>query len=325
MNDPGRFCPPDYRYRASGFARSEDFRAETLYVAGGLYGNLAALDAIEQLASAERPHVRIVFNGDFHWFDATRSRFAQLARRVGAHIALRGNVETELARTDDVGAGCGCAYPTVVDQRTVERSNRIHLRLRECVAGLRGMREHLAALPMTLVAKVGRLRVGIVHGDAESLAGWRFAHDAFADPGSRSWLGHVRAASRIDVFASSHTCLPALRDVALDAGRLTVINNGAAGIPNFHETTFGVITRIATCPSRHRSLYGLEYDGVFIDALPVHYEQNRWLEDFLADWPPGSPAYQSYFRRLVDGPSFSLDEAAPRATALHAPSREYAA
>jgi hypothetical protein len=312
MNRPGRCCPADYLYGAGELAREADFRAETLYVVGGLYGNLQALDAVEALAGAEAAPVRIVFNGDFHWFDAVAQRFGDVNQRINAHRATRGNVETELSRNEDVGAGCGCAYPEVVDQGIVERSNRILVRLRQCVDALPPTRDSLAALPMTLVADVGRLRIGIVHGDAESLAGWRFAHDAVAAPASRSWLEGIRDTSRIDVFASTHTCLPALRDFSLAAGRLTIINNGAAGMPNFRATSFGVITRIGVSPSPHRPLYGVARDGLFIDALPVHYDQRRWLHDFLEDWPLGSPAHESYFHRLVDGPAFSIDAALSR-------------
>jgi len=310
MSEPGRFCPVDYRYAPGSFARAPDFATETLYVVGGLYGNLRSLDAIERLASREAGRIVIVFNGDFHWFDATSERFAEVSRRVSGQRPLRGNVETEIARADDVGAGCGCAYPGAVDEGTVERSNRILVRLRACVDALPGVRDQLGALPMTLVAAVGHLRIGIVHGDAESLAGWRFAHDALDDPAARSWLEGVRAASGVDIFACSHTCLPALRDFDLDVGRLTVINNGAAGMPNFRGTTFGVITRIGLHPSPHRPLYHVERDGAFIEALPIHYDQQRWLQEFVTIWPPGSPAYASYFNRLIDGPAFSLNEAA---------------
>ena len=71
-----------------------------------------------------------------------------------------------------------------------------------------------------------------------------------------------------------------------------------------------MITRIGLHPSPHRSLYALERDGVFIEALPVHYDQKRWLQEFVTIWPPGSPAHASYFNRLIDGPAFSLNEAA---------------
>ena len=40
----GRMCPVDYRYAPSALARPAEFSAEILYVVGGLYGNLAALD-----------------------------------------------------------------------------------------------------------------------------------------------------------------------------------------------------------------------------------------------------------------------------------------
>ena len=56
----------------------------------------------------------IVFNGDFHWFDAEPDWFAAVERGVSGKRALRGNVETEIARSADVGAGCGCAYPESV-------------------------------------------------------------------------------------------------------------------------------------------------------------------------------------------------------------------
>ena len=83
----------------------------------------------------------------------------------------------------------------------------------------------------------------------------------------------VRRAAKVDVFASTHTCLAALRDFALGAGRLTVINNGAAGMPNFSGSRFGLVSRIGTSPSPHRPLYGMERDGVHIDAIALHI---RW-------------------------------------------------
>ncbi len=315
MMAPGRFCPADYRYAPASFAHMADLHAETIYVVGGLYGNSLALDTIEHMAGGENGAVDIVFNGDFHWLDATQERFANISRRVAAHHCLRGNVETELARASDIGAGCGCGYPASVDSGTVERSNRILAELRQCVGTLPGERQRLAALSMTLVVAINGVRIGVVHGDAESLAGWRFSSDALDAGEARAWLGDIRVASRIDVFASSHTCVPGLRDFALDSGRLTIINNGAAGMPNFRATTFGVITRIGRGPSPHQPLYGVERDGVFIEALPVHYDQSRWLYEFSKDWPPGSSAYESYFPRLVSGPAFSLDDAVGRFSA----------
>ena len=133
-----------------------------------------------------------------------------------------------------------------------------------------------------------------------------FAHDALDDPESHAWRDRVRQSSKVDVFASTHTCLAALRDFALPAGRLTVINNGAAGMPNFSASTFGVISRIATSRSPHRTLYGLLRDDVRIDAIAVHYDRRAFLDRFLARWPQGSSAHQSYFSRIAGGPDYPM-------------------
>ena len=46
MSVPGRVCPVRYRYGPAAIARAPERPAETLYLIGGLYGNLPALDAI---------------------------------------------------------------------------------------------------------------------------------------------------------------------------------------------------------------------------------------------------------------------------------------
>jgi hypothetical protein len=167
----------------------------------------------------------------------------------------------------------------------------------------------LAALPMHLVASVGTARVGIVHGDAGSLAGWRFAHDALDDPANAAWLADVRRLANIDIFASTHTCLAALRHFALPGGPLTIINNGAAGMANFAGSTFGLISRISVRPSPRPALYGMERDGVFIDALAVEFDLPAFLGRFDARWPQGSAAHTSYHQRIVGGPAHTIAQA----------------
>jgi predicted phosphodiesterase len=306
--EAGRTCPRDYVYTPSVLARIPDLATDTLYVVGGLYGNLAAFDAVKRLAARER--AQIVFNGDFHWFDAEPQWFAAIERKVAPYLALRGNVETEIARQEDIGAGCGCAYPASVDSGVIRRSNEILMQLR--AAAPDRARTRLRRLPMHLVVQVGVLRIAIVHGDATSLAGWYFAHDAFGDEGNRRWLEAVYAESHVDVFACTHTCLAVLRDVAFVNGRLTVINNGAAGMPNFAGSRSGVVTRIATSPSPHQPLYGLRRDGVHIDALAVDYDHDAFLEQFLARWPANSPAHESYYKRIMDGLNYLMTQAAPQ-------------
>jgi hypothetical protein len=155
-----------------------------------------------------------------------------------------------------------------------------------------------------------------VHGDATALAGWSFAYDALDQPGASALLQAIRRASRIDVFASTHTCLAVLRDYALPAGRTTVINNGAAGMPNFTGSRMGLITRIARIPSPHVPLYGVMRDGVHIDAIPVAYDQGVFLRRFLSRWPAGSAAHISYFQRISSGPSYEVAQAKPAPAAV---------
>jgi len=303
----GRVCPLDYAYDPAVFARRADFSAGILYVVGGLYGNLAAARAIERMAAVERVDVAIVYNGDFHWFDAGDDWFDAVEQAVAPHRALRGNVETEISRTADIGAGCGCAYPADVADDVVVRSNQILSELRSVAARAPAACTRLAGLPMHLVADVGSLRVGIVHGDANSLAGWSFTREILGVAGAM--LADLRARARIDLVASTHTCLALLHDAALPNGRLTVINNGAAGMPNFAGRRHGLLSRIATTPSPHRPVYGLTRDGVHIDAIEVAYDHGQFLDCFLARWPAGSPAHLSYARRIFDGPAYTVAQA----------------
>ncbi len=293
-----------YRYGPAALAHAPEQTAETLYVVGGLYGNRPALAALRQLAAQEPGPVRLCFNGDFNWFNVDDAGFAAVNRAVLEHDACLGNVEAELFVADD-DAGCGCAYPESVDSGTVERSNRIHRRLKQAAQRHPDLLRPLEALPMLRRYRVGGLAAGVVHGDAESLAGWRFDAAALDDPGERAWIEAAFATARVDVFASSHTCLPALR--RFDRG--WVINNGAAGMPNFRERHSGIVTRIGVSPAPTPILYGAMVDGVRVDALALDYDGAAWEREFLANWPAESPAHVSYFRRVVAGPDYSLAQA----------------
>ena len=297
---PGRTCPSEYRYPPSVFDREPEIVADTLYVVGGLYGNVEALARVVEIAAAET-NAQLVFNGDFHWFDVAPGDFDRVTRTVLTHHALRGNVETEIA-AEESGAGCGCAYPMDVSDAEVRRSNEILARLRETAREYPAWRDRFAGLPMHLVARVGDARVGIVHGDATALAGWGFAHDRLQDPSHERWIESMFAQAGVDLFASSHTCLPALRAFARGA----VANNGAAGMPNFAGTRHGLMTRISTRPcAGGLSTRDLHHAGVHVDLVRIDYDHDRWQERFLASWPEGSPAHASYFRRIVEGPRFS--------------------
>ncbi|MBK7649359.1 MAG: hypothetical protein IPJ12_19890 [Betaproteobacteria bacterium] len=295
----GRSCPLRYRYGAEAIARLPAVEAETLYVLGGLYGNLPALDVVERLAAAESGPVTLIFNGDFNWFDVDDTSFAEINRRVLAHHAIVGNVEAELG-VDGDAAGCGCAYPDHVDSVVVERSNRIHARLKASAAQHPDILAALAGLPMIARFAVGGQRVAVVHGDADSLAGWRFDAAALSDPQHQPWLVEAFHRADVDIFASTHTCLPALRRFSPGL----IANNGAAGMPNFSEQRYGLLTRISTRPPGEDALYGEVQNGVHIHALPIRYDHTDWVERFLANWPEGSDAWLSYFKRIEHGPDY---------------------
>jgi hypothetical protein len=148
--------------------------------------------------------------------------------------------------------------------------------------------------------------VGIAHGDAESLAGWQFSQEALRDRPERAQA--LLAAAGIDLFACTHTCLPVMQEFVTPRGRALVVNNGAAGMPNFRDTHFGLATRIAHEPSGG-GLYGTRLGAVVIEAVPVRYDHDAWLARFDRVWPAGSPANLSYRKRIACGPAYDIEQA----------------
>lgn len=304
----GRTCPTSYRYGATALRSFPEQAADTLYVIGGLYGNLPALVSILEMARREPCPPTLCFNGDFNWFNVDDAGFVAINQAVLTHDAILGNVEAELFAAGDE-AGCGCAYPDGVDAAVVERSNLIHAQLKRTAQGHPELLERLARLPMLRRYRVGDCATGVVHGDAESLSGWRFDVAALDDSANLSWIARAFAEADVDVFACTHTCLPALRKFASGGRPRLVINNGAAGMPNFRGNCAGLLTRIGIDRSPHPALYGAKFAGTYVDALPVNYDQVHWLKHFLGNWPAASPAHLSYFSRITDGPDYFVERA----------------
>ena len=308
---PGKSCPLHYRYLPSVFLGKPTLDAETLYVVGGLYGNPFALKEVQRMAAEEAGPTTIVFNGDFNWFNVDDSDFLGINRSVLANVALRGNVETELATVDD-SAGCGCAYPDSVSDDDVHRSNLIMAKLRETAHRFPELAMKLGELPMYATAQVGDVRIGIVHGDAHSLAGWQFDVSALDNPINREQIQTVFFESQLDGFACSHTCLPALRQFSDERNTRWIINNGAAGMPNFSDTQFGLLSRISIhAPRRSQSAYGIRSKDTFVDAVPIRYDYRNWREMFLANWPVGSAGHTSYWDRIACGPDYPIYRGVP--------------
>ena len=59
------------------------------------------------------------------------------------------------------------------------------------------------------------------------------------------------------------------------------------------------------------ALYGAFVAGVHVEAIAVDYDAPAFRRRFLAQWPAGSPAHDSYLRRIESGPAFDLARAAP--------------
>lgn len=300
---PGRACPISYRYASSALEKIS-LEADTLWVAGGLYGNPFALERLLELYQREPGSKALVFNGDFHWFDVDPAQFSAIQNSVEEFAAIRGNVETELASPGE-DAGCGCGYPEWVDDQTVAASNRIIEKLRKTAQSFPQALERLAALPMHRVAQVGGRRVAVLHGDADSLAGWGFSQEALATSAGVDAAIRRFDESQVDIFASSHTCLPVLQSFPRNR---VIANNGAAGMPNFGGTNFGLATRISVVRSKG-PLYGVAAGNLFVEAIPLRYDPGAWRARFLAQWPEGSAAHRSYYERIANGPRYAVEQA----------------
>lgn len=324
MSQPGRSCPLRYRYRPEVFTAHVPLRAGTLYVIGGLYGNVESLRRILAMKREEEARtgvrVELLFNGDFNWFDCDSDGFREVNEAVLQHPALTGNVEAELdsASGDD---GCGCSYPDYVEAAVVDRSNAIMRRLRERAVEFPEIRKRIAALPMHCSAEIGGQKIGVLHGDPESLSGWGFALAAMPPHGvghspeeghdtSRERIGQYFRQAEVCAFASTHTCTAFAQDFRVDGERRLVVNNGAAGMPNFKDTHFGLLTRISSHLHKPAdSLYGTALGTTRFDAVPIHYDHAAWVKRFLVNWPEGSPGHTSYFRRIVEGTEVTMQQA----------------
>ncbi|AOY89299.1 hypothetical protein BKP64_14590 [Marinobacter salinus] len=306
----GRSCPLAYRYAPESLCREPtEVSEDVLYIVGGLYGNPFALDAIEQMALAEERQgrrVRLVFNGDFNWFNADDTLFQDINKRVLAHTASLGNVEYELANAS-AGAGCGCAYPEFVDQGVVERSNRIMEKLQGVAEQHPDIQEKLALLPRYQCLMFGGLKVLVLHGDPESLAGWGLAHESFSAANESALCGWLRDTGA-DVIACTHTCLPVLWSGEVENCARVVANNGSAGMGNLQADPRGLITRIGLSAPATEPVVAFEQRGVHISLLPVSFDVAAWLARFDELWPAGSDAAVSYRSRILNGTSLNPEQ-----------------
>ena len=158
-------CTPQYVTPVTTLAdASQDTECDVLYVVGGLYGNVKALEALEVGIERERRHglrIEVCFNGDFNFFNATSKTWARINQGVRAlGHATAGNVEREALNGD---GGCGCAYPDYVDAAFADRASAIVERLRD-VSTDPDIAAWLSSVPFAKTYVVGGVRVCCVHG-----------------------------------------------------------------------------------------------------------------------------------------------------------------
>ncbi|MBS3805220.1 MAG: hypothetical protein KGY54_11770 [Oleiphilaceae bacterium] len=306
----GRSCPIHYRYKPEELLRRPEFwNDDVVYVVGGLYGNPFALDEIEAMADRERAaglSVRILFNGDFNWFNADRRLFASINDRVLGHEAMLGNVEYELANPGGE-AGCGCAYPAFVDDGTVERSNRIMQKLQQVAGNDVKNRQKLGSLPRWRSIIFGGLKVLVLHGDPESLAGWGLSREVLAQSdGNRlaDWFRRTGA----DVILCTHTCLPLTWSGEVDGRNRCLLNNGSAGMANLEGDARGFLVRLGASESPHGPVAFHRLTDLRLSLDPIAFDLKRWLSLFDRLWPTGSDAALSYRQRLVSGTRLTAGE-----------------
>lgn len=304
-NSPGRSCPLAYRYDPASLCQApEPVSADVLYIVGGLYGNPCALDEIERMARQEAEQgrqVQLVFNGDFNWFNTDDHLFREINQRVLGHTASLGNVEYELANPAP-GAGCGCAYPEQVEQSVVERSNRIMTRLQAVAGKHPDILDSLRQLPRTLCLVFGGLRILVLHGDPESLAGWGLSRESFSPKNNLQHADWFRKTGA-DIIVSSHTCMPALWSGMVDGRPRVIANNGSAGMANLQADPRGLITRIGFGAPGSGSEASTGAAGVTVSLCPTSFDTDAWLAMFDRLWPPGSDAALSYRQRILHGTS----------------------
>lgn len=76
-------------------------------------------------------------------------------------------------------------------------------------------------------------------------------------------------------------------------------------MPNF-EVSGGVTTRIAVQPRPGSTFCRVRLGGVHVEAVVVDFDTAGWQSEILSQWPPWSPAWQCYWKRIAHGPSYLL-------------------
>ena len=296
---PARF-PIAIRRASSTASRSSSRRP--LYVVGGLYGNVEALDALEALAAREDSPVTLVFNGDFHWFDVDARRFRAGRARVLAHQG-----DPRQRRDRDRARRRGGRLRLRLSRRR-ERRRRVALqRDPRAAARDRARQWRRARAPRGVADAPHRARGRRAHRDRPWRCGLARRMGFRPRPPRRSApraLGGVGVPRCARGRLREHPHLPAgAARVRRRAWSPTTARPACRTSPR----------RASACSRASRRARSPGPRGSAASSAPAPSSRRcasttttrRWTRRFLRSWPAGSAAHDfSYFRRIADGPRF---------------------
>ena len=264
---------------------------------------------IERLAAPSRRRRTIVFNGDFHWFDAEpaglpRSNAASRpTRRCAATSRPRSRAPTTSARA------AAAPIRSRVDAAwcALERNSARAARDRRCRARARG------SARCRCTRRAGRRRSRRHRPRRRERRSPAGASPAMNSAGRQrlGWLDDIRRAAQVDVFASTHTCSLRLRDFALPAGRLPSSTTARPGMPNLPAQAS------ASLPRRHHALAAPALYG--LAATASHRRAGGGLrhatlpQRFLRAGRRARPAHNPTSGASPAGPDYDLRAGASRA------------
>lgn len=162
----------------------------------------------------------------------------------------------------------------------------------------------LSKRKMNIVIQISNQKIAITHGDEQKFGGWECSRENLSRIDRQEELNKWFKENNIDILATTHTCSPA----ALKIENGIVINNGASGMPNFKNKIYGLITRISLYKS-DKAIYREKIKNLFVEAVTVKYNIEKFLKWFDNLWTIGSEASLSYRDRIVNGPDDFIEKA----------------
>ena len=305
---PGRSCPTAYRYAPRALRPRAGRRGRDALVVGGLYGNVEALDEVARHGGARARR---------------RRRSSSTATSTGStrppddfrRVAGRGAAPCRPARQRGDGdrrrglAAPAAAAPIPLDVSDAGRRRAPTRSWRGCArrrARFPAARRALAALPMHARGARGRGARG--HRARRRVLAGRLGVRAGRPRRPRpSPLARqrVRGMRGVDVFASSHTCLPALRAFDFGHGRGGGRQQRRGGHAELRRRALRRDHAHLGAPAPGTPCTARGWPAFSSTRSPCATTRPPGRARFIASWPAGSAAHDSYFRRIAHGPGFA--------------------